>query len=475
MALAVRAASQNSASTGTAITVTAPTGTTTGDFVVCIVHGNGQETLADNNGATPFTEATNFSDYKPNTTNGHVISVFYRTIQAGDPGSYAFTLSTSGRWGIVAIAYSGTAVTFDVAPNTTNAANEDDTDDGTISAPTITVANNTIHTVFCGWDTAVIGSITTPTGYTIAENANGGGEPTHASYKAFATGGATGAVECVNSEFGSMIASSFSVKEGGSFSPSASPSASPSVSPSVSPSASPSISPSVSPSQSPSASISPSRSPSQSPSASISPSRSPSASPSVSPSASPSASLSLSPSASPSESPSVSPSVSPSLSGSVSLSASPSVSPSGSQSLSPSISPSPPPAEDYTKGDEATLPTGTTDLENAYTAQEVLDVETSNGVWVCQSATDEYAIHQFKNYVGTSQNITFTWEGKTTISPATSNVVLQIYNVSTLSWETLDSDSSSSIGSNFTLTATVANMNDYVSGGVVTCRVYQLA
>lgn len=213
MALAVRSSSQNSSSTGTAITVAKPAGTTTGDFVVCIVQGNGQETLSDNNGATPFTKATNFSDYKPNTSNGHVVSIFYRTIQDGDPDTYAFTLSTSGRWGIVAIAYSGASITFDVAPDTTNAANEDDADDGTISAPAITVANNTIHTVFCGWDTGAIGTITTPGGYTLAENANGGGEPLHASYKAFAVGGSTGAVSCVNSEWGAMIAGSFSVKE----------------------------------------------------------------------------------------------------------------------------------------------------------------------------------------------------------------------------------------------------------------------
>lgn len=213
MAIAFRSASQNSASTGTAISVTAPAGTTTGDFVVCIVHGNGQETLADNNGSTPFTEAANFSDYKPNTSNGHVMSVFYRTIQVGDPGTYNFTLSTSGRWGVVAIAFSGTSLVFDVAPNTTNAANDDSASTGTINAPAITVANNSIHVVFCGWDTGAIGSITTPSGYTIAGNANGGGEPVHASYKAFGSGGSTGTVSCVNTEFGAMIASSFSVKE----------------------------------------------------------------------------------------------------------------------------------------------------------------------------------------------------------------------------------------------------------------------
>jgi len=55
MLTAVRASSSNSATSGTAISVSAPTGTTTGDLVVCIVHANGQTTLVDNNStiATP--------------------------------------------------------------------------------------------------------------------------------------------------------------------------------------------------------------------------------------------------------------------------------------------------------------------------------------------------------------------------------------------------------------------------------------
>ena len=148
MAIAFRAAEQNSATIGSAISVNRPTGTVTGDFVVCVVQSNGQTTLTDNNGATPFTESTNFADYKPNTTSGHTISVFYRTIEEGDPSSYAFTSGSSGRWSIVAMSFSGSGIAFDVAPNTANAANEDDSDDGSIDAPAITVASGSIHVVF---------------------------------------------------------------------------------------------------------------------------------------------------------------------------------------------------------------------------------------------------------------------------------------------------------------------------------------
>lgn len=214
MAVAVRASSKADSTTGTALSLSAPAGTTAGDLVVVIAHANGQTTIADNNGATPFTIAPNFTNYKPNTTNGHTISVFSRTIVGGDPSTYNFTSGASGRWGLIAICFSGTSLAFDVAPNTANAANDDSASTGTINAPSITTGvANTIHTVFCGWDTSATGTITTPSGYTLLQNANSGGEPLHASYKSIATASATGTVSNVNTEFGAMIASSFSVKE----------------------------------------------------------------------------------------------------------------------------------------------------------------------------------------------------------------------------------------------------------------------
>lgn len=161
-----------------------------------------------------FTIAPNFTDYKPNTTNGHTMTLFSRTIQAGDPSTYNFTSGASGRWAVIAITYrDSSAPSFDVAPNTANAANDDSASTGTINAPSITTGvANTIHTVFCGWDTSATGTITTPSGYTLLQNANSGGEPLHASYKAIVSASAAGTVSNVNTEFGAMIASSFSVK-----------------------------------------------------------------------------------------------------------------------------------------------------------------------------------------------------------------------------------------------------------------------
>lgn len=206
----VRSASQNSSTTGTAISVSKPSGASAGDFVVCIVHANNQTTISDNNGSAAFTEAPNFSDYKPNTSNGHTMSVFSRTLDGTEGSTFDFTSGASGRWGIVVICFNG-AHQFDVAPNTSNADNADGNDSGTINVPSISVSASTIHVAFCGWDTPSIGTITTPSGYTLAANANGGGEPTHVSYKAFASSASTGLVPCVNSEYGARIVCSFSV------------------------------------------------------------------------------------------------------------------------------------------------------------------------------------------------------------------------------------------------------------------------
>lgn len=203
----IRSSSQNSSSSGSP-SVSAPAGAQVGDKMIVIVTANGQTTISDNNGSTPFTEDIN--DYKPNTSNGNTISVFSRIIEAGDPSTYNFSVGATGRNAAIAICLKGGQ--YDVAPNTANAANDDSASTGTISAPAITVADNSIHIVVCTWDTGAIGTITTPSGYTLIENANGGGEPLHASKKDFATGASTGAVSIVNTEYGAMIAFSFSVK-----------------------------------------------------------------------------------------------------------------------------------------------------------------------------------------------------------------------------------------------------------------------
>jgi len=192
-----------------------------------------------------------------------------------------------------------------------------------------------------------------------------------------------------------------------------------------------------------------------------------SASPSSSPSLSPSSSPSLSPSLSPSSSPSSSPST-----GSSSPSSSASLSPSVSPSSSPSASPSPG-YEYYTRGDYVTLPANDTNLETAYSAQDYLDVDTKNDVRVLQSATSQFAIHQFKD-VADGSSCHLECECQTNCPPSLSTVYLQIYNRNTTSWDTVDSDNTSAINTDFTLTADIADLTNYKDGSsVVSCRVHQ--
>jgi hypothetical protein len=141
--------------------------------------------------------------------------------------------------------------------------------------------------------------------------------------------------------------------------------------------------------------------------------------------------------------------------------------------VSPSTSPSPG-YEGYTRGDYVALPTGVLDLETAYSAQDYLDVDTKNDVRVGQTATSQYAIHQFKDWVGNS-SFTLEWEGQTNCPPSLSTVYLQIFNRNTPVWETKDTDNSSAEDTDFILTASIADSTNYTdANGVIVCRVYQL-
>lgn len=132
--------------------------------------------------------------------------------------------------------------------------------------------------------------------------------------------------------------------------------------------------------------------------------------------------------------------------------------------------------EGYTRGDVVGLPTDDTDLETVYSAGDVTDVETNNGVRVAQTATNQYMIHQFKDYIGSAGACNVSWEGQTTWPPASSTVNLQIYNRNTTTWETIDSDNTTAEDTDFTLSANIADTTNYKDGdGYISCRVYQQA
>jgi hypothetical protein len=131
---------------------------------------------------------------------------------------------------------------------------------------------------------------------------------------------------------------------------------------------------------------------------------------------------------------------------------------------------------DYTRGNYAVLPTADANLETTYTDAEVVNVATSDNVRISQLAAGEYAIHQFKNFVGSQTSVSLTWEGQTDFSPSSSTVFLQIYNRNTTAWETIDSDNTTGTNTDFTLTAVISDLTNYKDADfVIACRIYQQA
>ena len=214
MATSVRASSQNSATTGTALSVSAPTGTTTGDLVIVAAHANTQTTIVDNNGGTAFTEDIN--DYKPNILSGHVVSLFSRVIQAGDPTTYNFTSGASGRWSLIAVTFQNPhADKWDVSPSTTNAQNLDSPPGSSgATAPTITtLTNNAIHCALAFIDASVDDFTGWPSGYTVHQSVDNNQGQTFTT-KVIASPSATGAQSFTHNGTGTAyIALSFSVKD----------------------------------------------------------------------------------------------------------------------------------------------------------------------------------------------------------------------------------------------------------------------
>lgn len=166
----IRESSIGTAATGTAVTVAAPTGTTTGDLVVVVVHANGQTTIVDNNGATPFTEDLN--DFQQ-STGGGTVSVFSRRIQAGDPTTYAFTIGATGRWTAVAVTFQKPhdSAIYDVAPAVGNSTASSVGGTSANSVDITTNYTNAIHAAVCCPDGSLEACTGVPSGYVVNKNA----------------------------------------------------------------------------------------------------------------------------------------------------------------------------------------------------------------------------------------------------------------------------------------------------------------
>lgn len=189
MATTVRASSNNGAASGTALSVSAPTGTTTGDVALVFITHNSEAALSDNNGATPFTESL---EYTPSFGGFGRLAIYSRRIQAGDPATYNFTSAATGRWSAIAVTLQNphASTIFDVSPVGGDSAGASDTTGTSNSITTLT--SGALHFIFFGVDGAANAITGTPAGYTAEQNVTTN-QCGAVAYKVIASPSATGA------------------------------------------------------------------------------------------------------------------------------------------------------------------------------------------------------------------------------------------------------------------------------------------
>lgn len=100
-----------------------------------------------------------------------------------------------------------------------------------------------------------------------------------------------------------------------------------------------------------------------------------------------------------------------------------------------------------------------------------------NQIYVTTTSIGQYAMVLMKNQTTSQVPVTISWVGKSNRSCVTSPIFLQIWNRITLTWEDLDSDTTTPAGVEVVLSATkVSNLGNYYDGSfIIAARVYQQA
>ncbi len=129
----------------------------------------------------------------------------------------------------------------------------------------------------------------------------------------------------------------------------------------------------------------------------------------------------------------------------------------------------------YSREANVVLPSTDATLATQYTSSNKDDVATSDDVRVRITGAG-YLIHQFKvKNVNNTDSIIVDCECQTIVAPSSKNVFLQIYNRTSTTWETLDTDNSSAATTDFALSGTQStSLSDYYdASNIVSFRVYQ--
>lgn len=123
-------------------------------------------------------------------------------------------------------------------------------------------------------------------------------------------------------------------------------------------------------------------------------------------------------------------------------------------------------------------PTSNTNLINAFNAVQYGNVSTDDGDYFIEYGS-EFVMqeYKFKNPRGNNtDNITFTWRGRSTEDPRVSPILMQIYNTNSAAWETLATINTVPPDTDFSTTVTQSTnlANYYDSTNTVAFRSYQL-
>jgi hypothetical protein len=133
----------------------------------------------------------------------------------------------------------------------------------------------------------------------------------------------------------------------------------------------------------------------------------------------------------------------------------------------------------YTRENDDTLGTDNADLSVTFTAGDYTLVATDDDDYLDLAGSNDWSTFLFKQYNSNNNNtdsIVVTWKGKTTKACTENPTILQIYNLNSAEWETLDSDSTTAENTEFTLSGTQSTDLSYYydEDYVVSLRVCQL-
>jgi hypothetical protein len=128
----------------------------------------------------------------------------------------------------------------------------------------------------------------------------------------------------------------------------------------------------------------------------------------------------------------------------------------------------------YSKEDSSSLKTDDATLSTTFDPTNYSNVATEDSVFDTISG-DGYLNYLFKAYKSGGGNFLINVKAKSTKAPFSNTVYLQVYNRDTTSWENLDSDSSTSANTVFTLSGGKnSSLTDYYdSDNLLSLRVYQ--